>query len=176
VIFVTVGMHDQPFDRLVRAADELAAAIDEPVVIQRGASGYEPTASRYFDFADEAQMRAWISRARVVVSHGGAGSILSVLAAGRPLVIAPRLRLFGEVFDDHQLELAEALGERGRAVLVRDPDGGGLERAVACAGGVLQRADGNGELQAVLGAWLSEQATRLTARKSGRLHGGLKGD
>ncbi len=36
MIFVTVGTHHQGFDRLVQAADELAAELDEQVVIQRG--------------------------------------------------------------------------------------------------------------------------------------------
>jgi UDP-N-acetylglucosamine transferase subunit ALG13 len=36
MILVTVGMHDQGFDRLVRAADELAAQIEEQVFIQYG--------------------------------------------------------------------------------------------------------------------------------------------
>jgi hypothetical protein len=41
------------FDRLVRAADEMASRIEESVVIQRGVSRYMATFSKCFDFADE---------------------------------------------------------------------------------------------------------------------------
>ena len=37
MIFVTVGTHEQPFDRLVRAVDGLVAdgTLDEPVFVRR---------------------------------------------------------------------------------------------------------------------------------------------
>jgi beta-1,4-N-acetylglucosaminyltransferase len=113
-------MHNEPFDRLVRSADEMASLVEETVVIQRGVSRYTPVASRYFDFADDVQMRKWLSEAGVVVSHGGAGSILSALQARKLLVIVPRLKHYGEVFDDHQLELGEAIAGTGRAVCLTD--------------------------------------------------------
>jgi hypothetical protein len=53
LILVTIGMHDAPFDRLVRAADEMASRIEESVVIQRGVSRYMATFSKCFDFANE---------------------------------------------------------------------------------------------------------------------------
>ena len=44
MIFVTVGTHEQPFDRLVKKMDDLVAegVIREPVMIQTGYSTYEP--------------------------------------------------------------------------------------------------------------------------------------
>ena len=109
MIFVTVGLHPAGFDRLVQAADEMAALVQEEVVIQCGGTHYKPRFSEYFDFADEPEMQRWLSKARVVVTHGGAGSILNALQIGKALVVVPRLKRFGEAIDDHQLELAEAL-------------------------------------------------------------------
>ena len=43
MIFVTVGTHEQPFNRLVEYMDKWAAEHDEEVVIQSGFSTYEPT-------------------------------------------------------------------------------------------------------------------------------------
>lgn len=158
MILVTVGMHNAPFDRLVRAADEMASLIEESVVIQRGVSGYMPTFSQYVDFTDEAQMQAWLSQVRAVVSHAGAGSILSALKAGRPLVLVPRLRRFGEHVDDHQLELAEALAQRKKAVLVLEPSAGTLQEAVAQANELARTRTVSNSLQAALRAWLAGQA------------------
>ena len=44
MIFVTVGTHEQQFDRLVRAIDELRAdeMINEPVFVQTGYCTFEP--------------------------------------------------------------------------------------------------------------------------------------
>lgn len=44
MIFVTVGTHEQPFNRLVKKIDELKrdGVITEEVIIQTGFSTYEP--------------------------------------------------------------------------------------------------------------------------------------
>ena len=44
MIFVTVGTHEQPFNRLVKKVDELVSegAINEKVIIQTGFSTYIP--------------------------------------------------------------------------------------------------------------------------------------
>jgi len=158
LILVTVGMHNAPFDRLVRAADEMASLIEEPVVIQRGVSRYTPMFGQYVDFTGEVQMQAWMSQVRAVVSHAGAGSILSALKAGKPLVLVPRLRRFGEHVDDHQLELAEALAQRKKAVIVLEPSAGALQEAVAQANELARTRTVSNSLQAALRAWLAEQA------------------
>lgn len=44
MIFVTVGTHEQPFNRLIQKIDELKkdGIINEDVIIQTGFSTYEP--------------------------------------------------------------------------------------------------------------------------------------
>lgn len=44
MIFVTVGTHEQPFNRLIQKIDELKkdGTIQEDVIIQTGFSTYEP--------------------------------------------------------------------------------------------------------------------------------------
>jgi beta-1,4-N-acetylglucosaminyltransferase len=163
MIFVTVGMHSAGFERLVRAADEMASFVEEPVIIQRGGTQYTPKFSEYFDFADEAQMLDWLARARVVVAHGGAGSILNTLQVGKPLVVVPRLKRFGEVIDDHQMELAEALVQQGRTVAVTDLSSTTLWQAIEQImsppeATPLARMSAPRKLQDVLRAWLVEQS------------------
>lgn len=165
MIFVTVGMHDHPFDRLVQAADEMASFVEEPVVIQRGSSRFAPTSSQYRDFVDGDQMKKWLSEARIVVSHSGAGSILSVLQAGKPLVLVPRLKRFGEVFDDHQVELAEALARQGKAVAVTELSAEMLWQAIGEATQLTSEMSADRGLQIALRTWLDEQATRPKPRR-----------
>ena len=163
MIFVTVGLHDQPFDRLVVVAGELAAQIAEPLVIQRGASRRVPRSCEYFDYTDEARMEEWFARARVVVAHGGAGTILEVLQAGRPLVLVPRLQRSGEVHDDHQLELVEALAARGRAEAVIDLTADALLAAVEAATAHAPAVQGASSLQRAVRNWLAGLTTAQTA-------------
>ena len=120
VIFVTVGMHSLGFPRLVQAMDELAAALDEDVVMQIGATPETPRHTRSFAFATQAEMDHWCATARVIVSQAGAGSILTAQKARVPLVLVPRLNQYGEHIDDHQLELARILQRTGCALLVEN--------------------------------------------------------
>ena len=49
MIFVTVGTHEQPFNRLIKKVDELKyeEIIKEDVIIQTGFSSYEPKYCQY---------------------------------------------------------------------------------------------------------------------------------
>jgi beta-1,4-N-acetylglucosaminyltransferase len=115
MILVTVGTHHQGFDRLVQAMDDYAATTSEPVVIQRGSSAYVPRHARSFTFADYETMESLNREARLVVAHAAAGAVLLAIRLGKPLVVVPRLRGYGEHMDDHQRQLAAALAERRRA-------------------------------------------------------------
>jgi len=53
-----------------------------------------------------------------VVVHCGVGAVLDALSVGRRPIIMPRLRRFGEHVNDHQLELADALGRENLASVV----------------------------------------------------------
>jgi len=117
---VTVGSHYQGFERLIRKMDEIAGRIDEEVVMQIGNTDYKPVNARYFDFEKYTKMQQLNRDARVVVSHAGAGSILTALEQKSPVIIVPRLKKFEEAIDDHQLEIAEAMSENQRIKAVYD--------------------------------------------------------
>lgn len=106
MIFVTVGTTEQPFDRLLRAVGTLG--IEEEIVLQFGHSTFLPPNARPVKFLGFDEMKGMIDRARVVLCHAGAGSVLNALCFGKRPVVAPRLRKFGEMVDDHQLDLVEA--------------------------------------------------------------------
>lgn len=165
MIFVTVGLHPQGFERLVRTADEMASLVEETVVIQCGSTQYRPEYAQHFDFVDEAQMQSRLREARAVVSHGGAGSIISALQANKPLIVVPRLKDFGEVFDDHQLELAKVLVQQGRAVTVTDLSSETLWQAVEKAKLLTRQVSVDRNLQLTLRDWLNEQISRPMPRR-----------
>jgi beta-1,4-N-acetylglucosaminyltransferase len=120
VILVTVGMHTDGFPRLVQEMERIATQVDEDVVMQIGATRHEPRAARWFTFPTQEQMDALCEQARVIVSHAGAGSILAALRYRKPLIVVPRRREHGEVIDDHQLELADALSRAGALLVANE--------------------------------------------------------
>jgi beta-1,4-N-acetylglucosaminyltransferase len=116
LIFVTVGGM-RAFERLVKEMDRIAGELDEQVVMQLGSTDYEPKNCDYFRFMPRNDMEEFHAGARVVVCHAGSGSILTTLAHNKPLVLVPRLKRYGEVFDDHQLEIAREMESRGVTVV-----------------------------------------------------------
>jgi UDP-N-acetylglucosamine transferase subunit ALG13 len=119
MIFVTVGTNEAPFDRLVQAIDRLPA--DEEVVVQCGASSHQPAHAVRVDYLPFEELVDLVRRARVVITHAGAGSTMVVLANGKQPVVVPRLRRYGEAVDDHQLTFARRLAERGLVTLLEEP-------------------------------------------------------
>ena len=129
MILVTVGTNEQPFDRLVRAA--AALRVDEPIVVQHGASQVPHGIGTWLDFVAFDELADLVSKARVVVCHAGVGSImLAHRFAKRPIVV-PRRHHLDEAVDDHQLPLARRLHAAGRVTLVEDVDQ--LVAAIAAA-------------------------------------------
>jgi len=126
LIFVTVGGM-RAFERLIREMDRIAGELDEQVVMQIGSTDYEPGNCRYFRFMSRDDMERLYADARVVVCHAGTGSILATLEHSKPLVLVPRLKEYGEVFDDHQLEIAREMETQGAGVVY---DVGNLKSAM----------------------------------------------
>ena len=121
MIFVTVGTHYQGFERLVKKMDEIAGKIDGEVIMQIGYTEYEPKNAKWFRFLErEEDILELYKKADVIVAHAGAGTLLTALSFGKPVVVVPRLKKFGEHVDDQQLELAEALESMGKAIAVYD--------------------------------------------------------
>jgi UDP-N-acetylglucosamine transferase subunit ALG13 len=118
VIFVTVGTHQQPFDRLLDGLVPLAELDD--LVVQHGNAPAPAAADVAIPFLGWSEMVSYMELATVVVSHGGVGSILLARRAGHIPVVVPRRHAHGEHVDDHQLEVVRCLEHRGEVVAVHD--------------------------------------------------------
>lgn len=136
MIFVTVGTHEQQFDRLIKAVEALET--DETKIIQYGYSNVPDALPHYEQFMDFDRVKALMSESSVTITHGGTGSVLNALNLGCPLVVAPRYQRYGEHVDDHQLELVNTLAEDG--LIVPYFDGDSLDVCIAQARRAAERS------------------------------------
>lgn len=120
MIFVTVGTHEQQFDRLVSKIDELVGngSIQEEVFIQTGYSNYEPKNCTWKKLISYKEMQDYINNARVVITHGGPASFLAPLQVGKIPIVVPRQYEFSEHVNNHQLEFALKVQERQNNIIV----------------------------------------------------------
>lgn len=120
MIFVTVGTHEQPFNRLVKAIDmlKLNGKITESVFIQTGYSTYLPQACKYKDFISMKQMDEYMQQASVVITHGGPSSFVMALQYNKVPIVVPRLSKYNEHVNDHQLIFCKELIERNFPIKV----------------------------------------------------------
>lgn len=108
--------------------DEISGRMDERVIMQIGHTEYRPVHAEYFELTDDANIIKLNRDARVVVSHAGIGSILTALAQRTPIIIVPRQKKYNEIWDDHQLEIAEAMKGNKNVKVVYDEND--LERCL----------------------------------------------
>lgn len=120
MIFVTVGTHEQQFNRLVQCVDSLKekGIITEDVMIQTGFSTYEPKFCAYSQWVPYEQMLEYVRKARIVVTHGGPSSFIMPLQVGKIPVVVPRKKEMDEHVNDHQLTFCLAVAQRQKNILV----------------------------------------------------------
>lgn len=125
MIFVTVGTHEQPFNRLVKKIDELKRdkIIQEDIIIQTGFSTYEPQYCQWSKLIPYQQMVKNVEDARIVITHGGPASFVMPLQIGKIPIVVPRQHKYNEHVNDHQVEFARNVAERmGTIILVENID------------------------------------------------------
>lgn len=123
MIFVTVGTHEQPFNRLIECIDNLKkdGVIQEDVTIQTGYSTYEPKYCTWQKLYPYEEMIKFVNEARIVITHGGPSSFIMPLQAGKTPIVVPRKHEFNEHVNDHQVSFSKAVVERmGTIIVVED--------------------------------------------------------
>ena len=125
MIFVTVGTHEQPFNRLIQEVDHLVetGVIKEEVFIQTGYSINEPKFCQWSRLISFDQMSKFMQKADIIITHGGPATFMSAITNGKKPIVVPRQEKFGEHVNDHQVDFARNVAKRmGTIILVEDVD------------------------------------------------------
>jgi UDP-N-acetylglucosamine transferase subunit ALG13 len=114
MIFLTVGTQF-PFDRLVRAIDELVdqSLLDDKIYAQIGMSSYKPRNFEAVLSLENHVFAKCMREASCIISHAGMGTIAMALENRKPLLVMPRLKKYGEVVNDHQVDIVRKFEQLG---------------------------------------------------------------
>lgn len=120
-IFVSIGTHEAPMDRLIRRLDKLVENRQLKIFIQYGYST-PPSVCEGKDFISYSEMEQRIKDADIVVTHGGPGTIIDSIEKNKKTIVVPRQKKYGEHVDDHQVFFSKRLSEEGKVLLCLNVD------------------------------------------------------
>ena len=124
MIFITVGTHEQSFDRLLKCIDQMIedGLIKEEVIAQKGYTEYEPKNYKAEKLISYEEMQENIKKARIVITHGGPASFIAPLSIGKIPVVVPRKKEFNEHVNNHQLDFSKEVEKRMKNIIVAETD------------------------------------------------------
>lgn len=121
-IFVALGTQPFPMDRILRELDLLVQESPQGVYdifAQTGYSKYRPGNFAWQAFLPAQEYAQRIREADLLITHAGAGTMLSALSQQKRIIVCPRKKKLREHVDDHQQQLARKFQEMG-CILVLD--------------------------------------------------------
>ena len=118
MILVTVGTEKFPLNRLMSWIENLIEQNllqpeQEEIVIQYGSCTIVPSKVKGYSVLDSDEFERLVDKARLIIAHCGEGTIDLLANLTKPFVLVPRSSEFQEHVDNHQLELAEQLAQKG---------------------------------------------------------------
>lgn len=122
MIFVTLGTHDKPFNRLLGAIEKeiINNNIKDEVIVQAGASKFKSDYMKIFDLISMQEFDELVSKCDLLITHGGVGSIMTGLKKGKKVIACARLAKYQEVVNDHQKQIIENFDKEGYIIGVTD--------------------------------------------------------
>lgn len=118
MIFVTVGTHEQPFNRLIEYMDYWAKLHNEKVIMQTGFSTYTPKYAEWKKMYPYQEMIELVKVARIVITHGGPSSFIMPLQFGKMPIVIPRQTKYNEHVNDHQLHFCIEVEKRMKNIIL----------------------------------------------------------
>lgn len=119
MIFVTVGTHEQQFNRLIKEIDRLKKekVIKDEVFIQIGYSTYEPQYCKWKKLLSYSEMNEMYEKADIIITHGGPASFMKALELKKIPIVVPRQVKYEEHINDHQVEFVKFVEERLKNII-----------------------------------------------------------
>ena len=115
MILVLLGMQNNSFHRLLEEVEKNIenGNIQEEVIVQKGYTKYESEKMKLFNEISLEELDKLIEKADIVITHGGAGSIINSITKGKKVIAVPRLKQYNEHVNNHQLDIIDSFNEKG---------------------------------------------------------------
>lgn len=109
MILVLLGTFPTEFKRPLLEIDKLCqeGIITEEVIVQNGYTQIESKFLTLIPFIELKHLEELYQKARIIITHGGSGSLIKGLKLNKKIIGIARLSKYGEVVDNHQLEILE---------------------------------------------------------------------
>lgn len=122
MILVTLGTQDKTFVRLLEKINQLIdqGLIKDKVVVQAGFTKYSSDNMEIFDLIPQDEFNNLMSKADLVITHGGVGNIISALEKNKKVIAVPRLAKYGEHINDHQTQIIAKFNDLGYIIGLQD--------------------------------------------------------
>lgn len=125
MILVTLGTQDKKFYRLLEAIDKLIESgyIRDKVIVQAGySSDYKSNNMEIFDLIPMDDFNELIKKCKILITHGGVGSITAGLKNEKKVIAIARLKSYKEHTNDHQLQIVNNFSNNGYIIKIDDPE------------------------------------------------------
>lgn len=124
MVFIALGTQNFQLNRLLQNVDMLIekGQLKDAVFAQIGHSDYRPVHYQYKKFLDKEEFDRCITECDVLIAHSGVGTIITGINSGKPVILYPRLKKYGEHVDDHQLEITHAFSKKGYVLCCDEGD------------------------------------------------------
>ena len=124
MILVILGTQDKEFPRLLKAVEKeiKSGVIKDKVVVQAGQTKFESDCMEIFDLLPAPEFNKLMDEASLIITHGGAGSILNAIKRGKKVIACARLEKYGEHHNDHQKQIIGEFADKGYILELDDSD------------------------------------------------------
>lgn len=109
MIFVTYGTQPHNFKHMGEVVNQINPDIHVVAQIGESTNNIVRPNTQVYDYITDYQQ--YVVDSEMIITHGGVGSIMGGLQAGKKVIVIPRLADFGEHIDNHQLEITTKLAK-----------------------------------------------------------------
>ena len=115
MVLVMLGTQNNSFYRLLEEVEKCIdiGIISEEVIVQAGGTSYNSDKMLIFSLITNDELKKYIEKASYIICHGGVGSIVSGIKAGKKVIAVPRYEKYGEHVNDHQVQIVESFNKQG---------------------------------------------------------------
>ena len=109
------------FDRIIDYICDNTNLFPKEIMIQHGhTKSRSHNQIQFIDFIDQNKFIEIIKESEIIISHGGAGTLINCLKYGKKPIVIPRLKKNLEHINDHQKEFCYELNKKKLIYLIEN--------------------------------------------------------